>query len=311
MMFRNSLKLFVANFSVFWKLLFYKLIVLGICVALLIPTFDSFSVAFGSVGFWDKFTSFANDTMFSNTPSFFNNIFILVDLFLQAIKYMFSYNLLAIIYAMIVVLFVLPFLMNLSAIPTGEGLYSYMSSLSKSSFVGTLIARMGKSMLYALLRTLLLIPFIAFMVVTMYYLLKVATINNILAIFIPILSTIYFAICMSLMMTTFCGWMPATVVFNVSPIKGLKKGLKAVFRRYFRVLSCIFMMVLITTMFTFMLTTFSLIILFPLCSVGVIMLEMVMFFESQGMRYYVDLDTIITPKKLEQCDKFCKVKDII
>ena len=100
-------------------------------------------------------------------------------------------------------------------------------------------------------------------------------------------------------------------MFDVSPVKGLKKGFKAVLRRFFRVFSSILMIIIITTMFTFMFTTFSLIILVPLCSVCVTMLEMVMFFESQGMRYYVDLDCIVTPKKLEQCDKLKKVKDII
>lgn len=311
MIFKNSLKLFVANFSVFWKLLLYKLIVIGICIALLVPTFGSWGEVFGRVEFWNNFTSFANNTMFAGASSLFENIFVLTDLFLQAVNMMFSYDVFAIIYSGIIVLFVLPFLFQLSSIPTGEGLYSYMASLSKSSFVGTLIAKIKKSMLYALQRTLVMLSFIAFMGVTMYYLLKLVTISAVLSMIMPAIIILYFSFMVALFSTTFCGWMPATVVFDVSPTVGLKKGLKAVKRRYFRVLSSIFMIILITTMFTLMCTTFSLIVLFPLCTVGVIMLEMVMFFESQGMRYYVDLDSIITPKKLEQCDKFSKVKDII
>ncbi|MBO5884806.1 MAG: hypothetical protein J6Q51_03320, partial [Clostridia bacterium] len=67
----------------------------------------------------------------------------------------------------------------------------------------------------------------------------------------------------------------------------------------------------LATMLSFMFTTFSLIALIPFASVSIIMLEMVMFFESQGMRYYVDLDSIVSPRKLEQCDKLNKVKNII
>ncbi len=311
MMFKNSVKLFIANFSVFWKLLLYKIIAIGICVLLLIPTFSSWGHVLNSVDFFAGLGNFANTTMFSSVTSFFEQLFILVDTFLKAIGLLLSYNLFSFIYSTVIVLFVLPFLMELSAIPTGEGLYSYMASLSKSSFVGTLIAKMGKSMFYALLRTLCTLPFIALMGVTLYYMLSLVTINSLWAIFVPVMVVIYFSIMTALMITFFSGWMPATVVFDISPINGMKKGFKAVFRRFFRVFSSILMIIIITTMFTFMFTTFSLFILVPLCSVCVVMLEMVMFFESQGMRYYVDLDSIVTPKKLEQCDRLKKVKDII
>lgn len=310
-MFKNSVKLFIANFSVFWKLLLYKIIAIGICVLLLIPTFSSWGHVLNSVDFFAGLGNFANTTMFSSVTSFFEQLFILVDTFLKAIGLLLSYNLFSFIYSTVIVLFVLPFLMELSAIPTGEGLYSYMASLSKSSFVGTLIAKMGKSMFYALLRTLCTLPFIALMGVTLYYMLSLVTINSLWAIFVPVMVVIYFSIMTALMITFFSGWMPATVVFDISPINGMKKGFKAVFRRFFRVFSSILMIIIITTMFTFMFTTFSLFILVPLCSVCVVMLEMVMFFESQGMRYYVDLDSIVTPKKLEQCDRLKKVKDII
>ena len=116
MIFKNSLKLFVANFSVFWKLLLYKLIVIGICIALLVPTFGSWGEVFGRVEFWNNFTSFANDTMFAGASSLFENIFVLTDLFLQAVNMMFSYDVFAIIYSGIIVLFVLPFLFQLSSI---------------------------------------------------------------------------------------------------------------------------------------------------------------------------------------------------
>ena len=105
--------------------------------------------------------------------------------------------------------------------------------------------------------------------------------------------------------------MPATVVFNISPIASFKKAMKGISRRFFKVFSVIFVLTFFTTLFTFMMTSFSLIAFIPLLSVLISMLEMVMFFESQSMRYYVDLDSIISPKKLEQYDKIKKVKNII
>ena len=94
-------------------------------------------------------------------------------------------------------------------------------------------------------------------------------------------------------------------------IKSFKKGFKAISRRYFRVLSSIFVIIFFVGVVAIMFTTISLIALIPLASVAILMLEMVVFFDSQGMRYYVDLETIVSPKKLEECDKFNKVKNII
>lgn len=41
------------------------------------------------------------------------------------------------------------------------------------------------------------------------------------------------------------------------------------------------------------------------------MFEMVMFFGSQGMRYYADADTVLSPKKLEQLDNIQQTKYLL
>ena len=52
-------------------------------------------------------------------------------------------------------------------------------------------------------------------------------------------------------------------------------------------------------------------LLVPLGVYFVYIIDFVMFYGSQGMRYYVDADTIISPKRLEEVDKFKRCKDII
>lgn len=311
MMFKNSLKLFVANFSVFWKLLLYKIIAIGVCVLLLIPVIPAWESALSQVSFVEQLTNFATNTVFSSTAVFLRSLFILVDTFVSAVGILFASSAISVFYSAFVVLFLLPILFGLSSIPTGEGLYSYMASLSKSSFTATFISKIGSSFVYSILRTLIVIPVVAIICVCLYFLLSLSLLDGILQVFLPIIVILFFVISVSVLITILCGWLPATVVFNAKPIKGFKKGLKAVFRKFFRLLSSVLVIIFFTTMLSFMFTTFSLIALIPLASVSIIMLEMVMFFESQGMRYYVDLDTIVTPKKLEQCDKFNKVKNII
>ncbi len=310
-MFKNSLKLFIANFSVFWKLLLYKIIVVCICALLFIPVIPSWEQSLNSVNFVKLLTSFATNNVFLNTTTLLNNLFILVDAFVNAMGILFTINTFAFFYSIVIVFLILPFLLGLSSVPTGEGLYSYMASLSKSSFTATFLSKLKISCIYSIFRALITLPFVAILTVTLYWLLYLTTLGGLFIIILPIIIVIYFVLMVSLLVTTFCGWMPATVVFNISPTQSFKKGIKAVSRRYFRVFSSVFVIIFFATIFSLMLTSFSLIALIPLASVAIIMLEMVMFFESQGMRYYVDLDTIISPKKLEQCDKFTKVKNII
>ncbi len=311
MIFKNSLKLFVANFSVFWKLLLYKLVAIAICIVLLIPAFNSWGNALGSVNFVNLMVDFSTKTVFVNFSAIVNSLYVVIEAFLDAMANLYASNPFILFYTVAVVFIVLPFLFGLSTIPTGEGLYLYMASLTKSSFMANFVSKLGRSALYSIIRTLLLLPFLAVLLIGGYFLLSLCEIDGIIQIFLPIILVLYFAILLSLFTTFLSGFMPASVVFDVSIVKAFKKGLKAVSRMFLRVFSSILVIFFFTIFLTFMMTSFSLIALIPLASVAIIMLEMVMFFESQGNRYYVDLDSIVSPRKLEQCDKFCKVKNII
>ena len=311
MMFKNSLKLFVANFSLFWKLLFYKLISIGICILLLIPVISSWAHCLEEVGFISILVEFATKTGFSSMAALFNNLFVLIDTFVKGMGVLLSYNAFALIYACVIVFVLMPMLFGLSSIPTGEGLYAYMASLTKSSFVATYISKIKTSLIYSSLRKVIALTFIFVMGTVLYFLLSLTQVGGLLQIILPTIILVFVALAVSLYLTTLCGWMPATVVFNKRPIQSFKQGFKSISRRYLKVLSCIFVIIFAVGVFAMMFTTISLIALIPLASVSILMLEMVVFFESQGMRYYVDLETIISPKKLEECDKLNKVKNII
>ncbi len=311
MIFKNSLKLFVANFSVFWKLLLYKIVAIGVCALLLIPTYSAWVDALSSVHFGQLLTDFAANTVFINAASFLKNLFYVFNAFTDSLSVLFSANAFALIYSAVVVLFVLPFLFGLASVPAGENLYSYMASLNRSSFMANFVSKLKTSALYSILRTLIWFPFKVIFAVGVYYILYSATLEGIIIVFSPILMVVFIVGMLSLMTTLFSGLMPATVVFNILPTKAFKKSFKAVYRVFPRVLSSLLVIFFLGVMLLFMMTAYSLIVLVPLTVVAVIMLEMVMFFESQGMRYYVDLDTIVAPRKLEHRDKFKKVKDII
>ncbi len=311
MIFKNSLKLFVANFSVFWKLLLYKLMVIAFCCVLLIPTFSVWNEAFNSVEFSELLIGFSTKTVFVNISALMRSLYVVVEAFLDAVAILYSAHTFMLFYTAVILLVILPFLFGLFTIPAGEGLYSYMASLNRSSFMANFVSKLGKSAVYSLIRTLILLPFLAVFLTGAYYLLSLCKSSGIIQIFLPIMLVVYIALLLSLFTTFLSGFMPACVAFDISPLKAFKKGLKAVSRMFLRVFSSVFVIFFFTIIFTFIMTSFSLIALIPLASVAIIMLDMVMFFESQGNRYYVDLDSIVTPRKLEQCEKFNKVKNII
>ena len=170
---------------------------------------------------------------------------------------------------------------------------------------------MGVSIVYSVLKTLfsLVLAFITF--VCCYYVLKLININSALVYFVPILLFGVMITLVSLCQTLLSGWMPATVVFNDGVIKGFTQGFRTVARRFFKTLSSIMAINFLALLLVYMFNFYILVVLIPLYAVFMITFKMVMFFGSHGMRYYVDLDTIRTPKKLETYDKMNKSKYLI
>lgn len=311
MMLNKSIKLFIANFSLFWKILLYNVIVFGICALLMLPFYNVWGTCFNNSGFTESLIEFSTNTVFLNASDLIFNINTLVNSFVGALTLIVHQNVFAFIYTLIIICFVLPFLIGLCAVPAGESLYSYMSSLNKKGFVASFISNLKKSCVHSLWRTLILIPLMAIFLIVFYYLISLINYGGLMNVFLPFIIIMYVSVAFSLVLSTICGFLPATVAFDAKIVTCFKKGLKATSRRFGLIFSSIFVTMLITIFMVVAMTLVSVAIVGPLVYTWLIMFSMVLFFESQGMRYYVDLDTIITPRKLETCDSFKKVKDII
>lgn len=311
MMFNNATKLFFANFSIFWKVLLYKIIAIGVCMLLFLPVLTDWTSALTEVHFGTVLMNFATNTAFTNLSNTFEQLFVLGQSFLKAVQVLLSFNVFAVVYAILLLVIILPFLLRLSKLPTQECIYSYMASLTKPGFTSTFISKIGASCVYSLFKTLFMISTLAVIVFGMYGLLQITQIDGIIKLFLPLLALTFIAVVLAFSITCFAGWAPAVIVFNKTPLRSLKQGFKAVFKKFFKLLSTIGIIIVITVSLMMLFSTISLFIIFPLTILLLDILEMVSFFGSQGMRFYVDLDTIITPKKLEECDKFNKVINII
>ena len=56
---------------------------------------------------------------------------------------------------------------------------------------------------------------------------------------------------------------------------------------------------------------YSLVVIVPAFAVIMVMSEIVVFFGNHGMKYYIDQDTIISPKKHEELDKINQIKFLL
>lgn len=310
MMFLNSLKLFFSNFAQFWKSVAYKLVALALCTLLLLPFFDTFvQLDFG--GLWTYLKQLFAIFPFANLGSWFNLLYNSILEFLHLFQTLLNINLFCFVYVLIVGLFIFPFLISLCCLPLGEVMYASMSSRAKKSFIGTFVKTIGKSCIFSFLKTMYELPFFALLAFCEYQLVLLATSSDVWIIVVPFLMVISYSVIIGLKNSFSCGWLPALVVLPCTVSSAFAKGFRAVSRRYFRVLSTTFCMAFLWCCVFYLFGIMSLFAILPISSMLLLIFDFVMFFSSQGMSFYVDYNTVLTPKKLEQTDKLRKAKDII
>lgn len=310
MMFINSFRIFFSNFIQFWKTVLYKLIIVIFTILLLLPFLKTF-MAVDFLPFLEGLKKLFLNFSFVNMSYYFEIINSIFHEIFAIVFNLFAINPACVIYSSVIVFVVFPFLLKLSDLALGEVVYGSMSSLTRVSFVGSFIKKIGKSSAYSILKTLISLPIFALTLYVEYLLVQVAVVSEVWLIFAPILMVLIFAFSFGLKESFLCGWLPSVIVFPCSVSSAFRKGIKVVARRYFRVLSTACCFGFIWIMLICLFGPLSNLIVLPIAYVLNIIFEMVMFFGSQGMRYYVDLDTILTPKRLEETDKITKAKEII
>ena len=307
-MFKNSLKLFCANFDKMWKLFLYTIIVCGISFALLLPFFSEIKEAI-NVSWTSELLSKVPSTGLlygSDVAGIFNAIW---DFVASIVSYIYFKNVWILIYVAFICCIVLPFLLNIGKYTVNEMLYGYMSSQAKVGFCSSMIRTIRKSSVFAIFRAILSLFWGAVVVASIY---GITAINApLFAYFLPIVVIVGLSFVISVGQSFVSGWAPASVVYGFNIFKSYFMGLRAVIRRYWKILSTGFV---INMIFIFLIMGFGLVssvVFIPLYMGLINMFEMVMFFGSQGMRYYVDADTFLTPKKLEQTDNIKKTKYLL
>lgn len=308
MNFKNYLKISFANFDKTWKLVFYRVIVWLFVIALIAPCYNILKELILSVWNDDLFINFASAGMFygKNVAPVFAVIFVII---LSLVETLFvSYTAVG-VYLAIILFLIKPMLMSIGRYVVNEMMYGFMSSYTKMGFASTFVKTLKKSIGYAFFRTLFCLPF-NFLTLFVFYLLLTIS-NEAFIIVMPIVFIVCATFILALKLIMILGWAPAMIVYGENVYKGFGIGIKATFRGFGR--STIFALCIyfFSLLLAFGFGIFSLIIIVPTVSITASIFETMNFFDCQGMRYYLDKDTILSSKKLEEQDTITKAKFLL
>lgn len=312
MMFRNSVKLLFSNFATVWKLLLYYLIITLIGVGLVAPVFSSVVEVFRSHNFFevlvDLLTTFNLGT---NILSIFASFGTVISTLVACILDYFVIHTWLAVYLTFLFVVLLPFLYELGGIAAGEILYGYMSSQAQVNFTGRIFSSVRKSFKYILAKLLIATPINILIFFLIYKVFALTALGGTIKFAVPLIITLVLCLLFTLRLVLFSGWLPALIVNDCGVWSAFARGIRAVGRRFFRTFSTMLVFVLLNICIDVLFGSIAFLLLVPLGVYFVYIIDFVMFYGSQGMRYYVDADTIISPKRLEEVDKFKRCKDII
>lgn len=312
MTFKNTFKLILSNFANVWKLLLYRIIcvlcVLGLTTVVAWPIIN---VLIKENFFVNLQTSFESLLFNLNLE----NLFICVDSVVKSFFEIILENgyLTQTILCGVFATIIFAFLDGYAKVAISESCNGFMSSLTKYAFTNSYVSNFGKATILNLTNLITTLPLNILIWAGVY--LFASNLYSVLGVFAVILAVLVLIVLLSIKHTLFGCWKPALIVHNKSIFVSLNKGFNAVFKRFFRALSNYLILVIIGLVINVFALTFTagvaLFISIPLTTLMFIIADQVMYYEAMGMRFYVDGDHIISPKKLEQQDKIAKVKYII
>lgn len=308
MTFKNYIKISFSNFDKTWKLMLYRLVVWAVVCAMVAPCFNVLKSIV--VDIWDSelFVEFAGAGLFygKNVAITFASV---ASVLVVGLTKLFTNYLGIGIYITLVLFLVKPFLMNIGRFVVNEQMYGYMSSHAKHGFCSTFIRTLAKSSQYSILRLLFTLPFNVASATMFYFMLSAG--GHAFSYAMPFVFLMIATIVLSVKQLLITGWAPAFVVSGENVFRSFRIGLKATFRGLARTLmfsnAVYFTMILLAFGFG----VFSLILIVPLFGIITSIFEMLNYFSCQGMRYYVDRDTVLSSKKLEEQDTISKAKFLL
>ena len=314
MMFRNAFRLFGANFSLVWKNLSYKLIVIlafsGIMVAFSVTIIKQLI----SADIFKQMGALLGDMSSLSLLEFSKQVVQIVQEIVDVVALTFG-DLVVNYIGIIVSLFLMFLFINMAELPMTEVIKGHMSSLSKFGFCGAYLRNFWRAFKQSLVLIIIKIPFWAIIGVSGYYILNLMTISSLWSVLSPMLFVMIVALLISIKNTIFACFTPYLCLHDCGAYHALSKGVDIVSHRFYRTWSNNIVYILLAFIINFVCARYtfgvSLLLTLPATIVFHNIFNMVVYYESQGMRYYIDSMTIMRTKDFCEQDSPKQAKNVI
>lgn len=315
MLFKNSLKILFSNFNIVWKSILYFILVFSGCTFLIYLCVNPVYKLLVSNGLIDEvvniYTNFITSLNFAELGISLGE---LIEKFVDVIVSNISKIWINFTGIAIITLFLSVFLNNLVIMASCNSLHYYMGSMNRLGFYSSFFDILKKNLKVQLVYFIISLPVKVINFALLLLTLKLFDLSLIWAILGVFIFVILYVILLAFKFTLFSGWIPTMVIMNYGVFKALKVSVKNTFKQFPRIFGNAVGMVLtmlcvnVLGVFTFFV---GLIVIIPASYLFYSAFGMVSTYESQGMRYYVDIYNVITPKKKEISDKLSEMKYIV
>lgn len=307
MMFQNTIKSLLCNFKSVYKVLLYKiivtLIIIALAVALFLPQLKPVYSDMSDLGINEDvqdFFSTYSASEYSDKEAKEN-----LDVIVEMTKDVLRNNakaLMNVYISLIILAIVSYFFRELVNLPLVEMLHGSMQSQAKYSFTGILLSNFKKSLLYALVATLIILPLDILTVFTVLSILFSA--QGVFVYFAPFNAILIGIVMITLRVTLTIGWLPSMVIEEKGVFSALGNSIKLLKNKFWKVFGTVSMLILIFITIAGACFVFTMgvggIIIPSIIIVTMRIFELVFYFNKVGKRYYVNFNEIVTPNSVKE-----------
>lgn len=208
------------------------------------------------------------------------------------------------------------FLFGLGELAVADSLYGYMGSNTKIGFTSCFIKNIVRSVRLQLSKVVTVLPFNMLIWAAVYGCLMMHTSSSTLVLAIaPFVLILVVTVLLALKRTIFCAWAPCIIVQNTGTWESLGYCMQDVFKNFGKIYGRQFILTLsiiaVTIAAIILTASVGLILTIPAGVVFCGVMNMVIYFYINGLKFYVDDDVIVSSKKKESLENINSLKDII
>ena len=316
MTYKNSVKILLTNFSLVWKVLVYLILSGAVVVTLSYFALKDVFIKFAASGIIELFLEAYSVFMANlNLTVFLQSVGDCVVRISDWFVAIFPEIWLNVLLFVLIIGVLREVLFNFVYVPITNTINYYMGSMIKYPFINSYVGTFGLNVKYQLVHIFTLYPI---KLVTTYFLVYAVRLLTLWGVF-PLLSLFIMVLLFTLLtvirVCVFNVWIPAMVTLNLGVFKGLFRGVKITLRKFLSTFSNSVVLVLTMLVVNVVagLATFgvALLVTAPLSYMLYSIFGLVVLYDAQGLRYYVDSYNVVVSKKKDSTDKLKNVKYIV